>query len=107
MPSSRTKISLSSGSVFSASSSDAKNTSAALRDKVPSLLMTNGTGEASDKRLVAALAEILLAEFPFEGFGQRHEILDDFAIGLRLGEDCFGRRWVRLFVGGFGFRWER
>lgn len=35
-----------------------------------------------DECFVAALSQVLLAEVPFEGIGERHEILHEFARGL-------------------------
>src|SRR5580765_7143123 len=43
------------GVFFSLSTKLAKKTSAALRDSVPSLLITNGTGEESDKNALLPL----------------------------------------------------
>jgi len=48
MPTSKAKISGSRIPALSASTRFAKNTSAALRDSEPSLLMTNGAGDASE-----------------------------------------------------------
>ena len=50
----------------------------------------------ADERLVATLAQVLLTEQPFERFSQRHEILDDLASRLGVGQDLLskGRRCV-------------
>jgi hypothetical protein len=40
-----------------------------------------------NKCFVAALSQVLLAEVPFERFGERHEFLNDLARRLRLAED--------------------
>ena len=48
-----------------------------------------GVGE---ERLVAALAQVLLAELPFEALGERHEVLYDFAAGLGMGQQLLGGR---------------
>jgi hypothetical protein len=44
--------------------------------------------------VVAAVTKILLSQFPFQGFGQRHEILNDFAPGLGVSQYLFARRGV-------------
>ena len=47
----------------------------------------------ADERLVAALAQILLAQFPFERLGQRTEILHDVARSLGA-LPAPARRWA-------------
>ena len=61
----------------------------------------------ADERLVAALAQILLAQFPFERLGQRAEILHDVARSLSALQHLLGNGQIGIefdrFRGASGY----
>jgi hypothetical protein len=57
-----------------------------------------------DERLVTAISEVLLAQFPFERVGERHKILHHGPTVLGVGQDVLGNRLRRRKLSGVFFR---